>query len=737
MTAEEEVIILARLAGKSQFVAGTREMGGAMKELGYETEMAGVAMTHTARRSWLMNQALFTTHRILYGLTIATIGFGVAAFHMGFQFNSAMQTARVALQDVFPSAQALNDELDYLFNFTKYTPFQFKDVTIAFRQLYAAFQPLGISVDDTNATIKAMVDALAYAGKTTPGNLNRVAVALQHMAYQGHLTGYTVNQLARDGLPIFAILNKELGLTGEQIHKIGTLGIPTNVILQKMIDYINRTPGFQNAAYRQATQTLTGIFTTFKDNIGQLFGYIETQPFVGAQNFFNRFNGFIGDLTDKIKSGQIRSVQALLVDMFGPGAGAIWHQIATDFQMLWHAVAQIIVGFVQFKPLWIAFYAGLVLIHGILIVLNPLLDHMNIVLSIIIPLYVTYKVTTWYLVAALKAQAFWTAVNTAELKDLTFAQWLARASLYAYYFTLGRVILLMKSFRVVAATYTAAMILMAQDSWLFNFALKAYYFTLGRILLLSAAIKLFAARYVTAIVLMTINSRAFALATRAMALAQIFLRAALYQTARAFIVMTLAMLANPVGLIIAAVVLLVGGLVILYFKWKWFHNLVNDTWHFIMQNAPYVAAALTLAFGPLGAILASMILIIKYWREIKNFGQKHVVDPIRHPLRSIQDDQKHKGSFWNALITPPFSFASGGTMPWSDFAWVGEHGPELALLPGGTRVLNAGESAQYRRPGGPPGGGGSKQPLVIQLVLKQRVLEEVMVEIEGDRLARA
>jgi len=151
------------------------------------------------KRSYLMNQALFTVRRMLYGTTLAFVAAGAMAFKWGFQFNSAMQQARVALAPVFGSTKALNKELDYLFNFTKYTPFQFKDVTSAFRMLYAAFHPLGISVATTNLTIKSLTDSLSYAGKTAPGQLNRAALALQHMAYQGHLTGYAVNQLSRDG----------------------------------------------------------------------------------------------------------------------------------------------------------------------------------------------------------------------------------------------------------------------------------------------------------------------------------------------------------------------------------------------------------------------------------------------------------------------------------------------------------------------------------------------------------
>lgn len=83
-----------------------------------------------------------------------------------------------------------------------------------------------------------------------------------------------------------------------------------------------------------------------------------------------------------------------------------------------------------------------------------------------------------------------------------------------------------------------------------------------------------------------------------------------------------AMMANPIGLIIAAVAALVAGFVLLYTKVDWFREAVDAAvqavwsalqwlWDWISNNWPLLLAILT---GPFGLAVAA---IVKYWDEIK------------------------------------------------------------------------------------------------------------------------
>ena len=83
-----------------------------------------------------------------------------------------------------------------------------------------------------------------------------------------------------------------------------------------------------------------------------------------------------------------------------------------------------------------------------------------------------------------------------------------------------------------------------------------------------------------------------------------------------------AMMANPIGLIIAAVAALVAGFVLLYTKVDWFRAAVDTAvdailgalkwlWNWISENWPLLLAILT---GPFGLAVAA---IVKYWDQIK------------------------------------------------------------------------------------------------------------------------
>lgn len=68
--------------------------------------------------------------------------------------------------------------------------------------------------------------------------------------------------------------------------------------------------------------------------------------------------------------------------------------------------------------------------------------------------------------------------------------------------------------------------------------------------------------------------------------------------------------------------------------------------------------------------------------------------------------------------------AAAGGGPRSNLTWVGENGPELADLAPGTMVHSAGDSKRMAA----GTGGGSSQPIVIQLVLGTTALGEVIID---------
>jgi tape measure domain-containing protein len=795
MSSVQEVVVLARLAGVPQFLANDEKLIVSQRELALATEETGMAMKRTTDRSWLMNQALFTMRRFTYMGTLALTGAGAAALKMGFDFNNAMQTATVALKPFYSNTEQLNGALNRLWLIAKYTPFQMKDMTLAFRALYPSFRALGISSGQTIDTIQALIDGLSVAGKVSGPALNRVTIALQHMAFQGRLTGITVNQLARDGIPLFAILHKELGISGDQMHKIGQLGIPASVAMQAIIRYMRTTPGYAGAAMRQSRETLIGLWSTFKDNVSRMMGLLEKGAFGGIQsrinNLDNWFNGFFQRF-----SGRSVSLRNVIMYAFGAQGVRFWDQITADLSLVWKIFSGIVRDVTHSRGVWIALYMALVALHEILLPINFAVQHFGWLITVLIPLLVAWKATTILMNAQLTKQVFLEALATKRTGELTFAQFLARASLYAYYFMLGRVIRLTVAWTAAQSIWsvlTTGGIKGATREWtvMEKAMLRVRY----------AWYALKTGEWVRAI--MQVRVAIGLLTTSLIEMIPVMLRV---QIAAA---VTWIVLGGPIVWIIAAVVALIAVFTLLYFKVKWFHDAVNAVAKFFWDH-PILLNLIPIIGQLLFAVRIAWYFKDSWMRWIHDVGHAFVWlwgqmvkgfmwmwNTLRGFFRWLNGVSKPLGFalaypfkyllnvaevvfnwimgkinwVWSKIAwlgrqaskIPGLHFVAkylfgvqlqeGGVMRQPGMALVGERGPELLLLPSGAgvlplpttmtdRYLGAGQH-QTGAPKAAFSAGqrgaqdwGADRPLVIQLVLNKKVIEEVTVDKLGARQAR-
>jgi phage-related protein len=187
------------------------------------------------------------------------------------------------------------------------------------------------------------------------------------------------------------------------------------------------------------------------------------------------------------------------------------------------------------------------------------------------------------------------------------------------------------------------------------------------------------------------------LATGIAALIAIVKIATVVQTA-----FNIAMTANPIGLVILALVALGAGLVIAYNKVSWFRDGVNAAFNaikkvvttvvdFVKSHWKTIGTVLLALTGPIGLVIAAFL---KFKDQI--FG---VVDAVIGKIKGIVDavtDVAGKianvasdvgGGIVGAAKSVIPGMAYGGVAPaGGTLALVGERGPELMQLPGGTRV---------------------------------------------------
>lgn len=715
MATADEVVVLARLAGTRKFIVDAGEMSASMKEMGVAADTTGRAFSRTTRHGFLMSQALFTVRRIMFGTTLALLAGGVAVLRLGWSYNSAMQQANVALAGFFPNQVALNDELDRLFQIAKYTPFNFKDITLAFRSMYPPLSKLGISAATVNDTILAVTNGLSVAGRVTPTALNRVAVALQHMAFQGHLTGQTVNQLARDGLNISDVLSKELGITADQMHNIGKMGIPAVAVLKAINHYMLTEPGYKNAALKQSLLTFHGLVTTFTDSLSQIMGIVEKRVFLRLQNRLARLVTFIGHVSDQVKAkgGGLHALIASLNQDLTPGSNAVlkfWNNFAGALDNAWKILSGLIGAFAHSALVMGTLYLVLVSVNTVLSLLYRSMWIWLPLMAMIIPLWIAYKTTLWLAAIAQAVLTFEERLATTATKDLTFVQWLVVASI---------------------AAQTAA-------TWLADAAMTAYIWSSTA----AAAITewLIVSMFALAISIeqmaigAAIGAAATWLADAALTVYTVTTVAAAVATDWLTVSMwalLVAMEANPIVLIITAVVLLVGGLVILYFKWKAFHDAVNATVRFIWNNWPYIAPLIATAFGPIGLLIVMLLTVVKYFREIAQ-AATWAFDKMKNGFDWLAHHIPHLPHVGLPAIHFP-GLASGGTVTSGGLSWVGERGPELMALPSGAQIY---PHQQSIAPQAPWNRSAPRDPIIVQVMLDRKVLAQAVADEQAEAKAR-
>lgn len=256
------------------------------------------------------------------------------------------------------------------------------------------------------------------------------------------------------------------------------------------------------------------------------------------------------------------------------------------------------------------------------------------------------------------------------------------------------------------------------------------------------------------------------IATKAWAAAQVLLNAALT--------------ANPIGLIVVAIVALGVGLVMLYRKSERFRNIVQFIWGWLKRNWPLL---LTIILGPIGAAVAGVIrhwdrvkagviamynVVVQNWEKIKGVVMAGVAvigsylfpmwEPLRAGFKAVMDwviskwngltfkvpgfkmgsgknAVKFAGAVFGTSPLPLVGAANGGVIRQKGSVMVGERGPEIVDLPRSARVIPLPKSERLNM-SNVAGAGGGEITIRVPVMLDGRQITEVVGRHVQNRLAR-
>lgn len=648
LSAGDRVRIFLELHGGPEFRAQADVAAASLGRLEKQNLALNRAFLRTNKSSFLFNQLMFTARRLVFYTTLGTLALIGEVVKLGFSYNSTMQQARVAFSGFLPSAKAVNDELHQLYILAARTPFQFSDIVIATRRIL----PFTHNLKLTNNTVKAILDSLSAIGVLTPAALNRASLALAHMFAIGRLTGQILYQLSRDNIPMQKALQDQYHMTGLQIRQMVASGLVTAQQAARALFKEMQMPGYKNAALNQATKTLQGAWSTFKDILSMASATSTAGIFGGLQSALKRIDINLLARMGTRATVSITDVANAIDSTLSPST----HIIINLFYLFDYALKSTIA----------TLYVFIKAIQILLIPLNTLgslfginkmaMKTLGVVLGILVGLSGIY--ITRLMVITLWTDALRISTLLLGKAMILYEIWVLRAE-YAQLLlqvAMGVGVVLMGAFTVATGLALTALDLLAGG--FFNLAIAIY--------------------------------------------------------------------ATP---IIGWALLLVGGLITLYFTWTRFHNAVNDLFSYIYRNKWVMAGALTIAFGPIGAVLAAIVILIAKWKELK-----HLMSGGSTQAKLIQGPPPKGTSSWHGLFPTSLhgiipGFATGGTMPHSGLAMVGEHGREIVNLPRGATVTPIGDAVDRV---------GSLNITVVPqgIYLNGKQIGQVVADVKTDKAAR-
>ena len=198
----------------------------------------------------------------IIGTGIAAGTASVAFVGWGIKLAAASERAQTAFETMLKSSTLAKKMMDDIRAFAASTPFQQMDLIGAAQRLLA----FGSAADDIMPQLQMLGDLAAGSG----ARINDLVGIYGKVNAIGKASLENINQLAERGIPIYATLKEQLGLTGEELRKFISSGKVTaevyNQALQSMID----KGGIFFGSMVKQSKTLSGLWSTLKDNVAQL-----------------------------------------------------------------------------------------------------------------------------------------------------------------------------------------------------------------------------------------------------------------------------------------------------------------------------------------------------------------------------------------------------------------------------------------------------------------------------------
>lgn len=174
-----------------------------------------------------------------------------------------IETMEVAFESMLGSQEKAKAMTKELIDFTARTPFQLDGVSASAKQLLG----FGVQQDQITAKLKVLGDIAA--GANVP--LTDMSAIFGKSMAKGKAMTEELLQMSDRGIPIIAVLGKQLGVSGDKIFDMASKGKISFEILEKALTSMTVKGGIFEDQMAKQSRTLAGLWSTMKDNFGLMF----------------------------------------------------------------------------------------------------------------------------------------------------------------------------------------------------------------------------------------------------------------------------------------------------------------------------------------------------------------------------------------------------------------------------------------------------------------------------------
>lgn len=214
-----------------------------------------------AKSTSVLSNVMGKVGAVAKATAVAVGAAGVATAIFGVKSAADFQQTRIGLENMLGSADKARSLLTDISKFAAETPFEFPELAQATRQLVA----FGFSGDEAFNTMKQLGDVSAAVGAP----INDLAYLMGTLKTQGRAFTIDIRQFAQRGIPIYEYLAKVLKTNEKTISAMieqGKIGFPE---VQKAFQAMTAEGGKFHGTMEKQSKSLSGLFSTLKDNIGQ------------------------------------------------------------------------------------------------------------------------------------------------------------------------------------------------------------------------------------------------------------------------------------------------------------------------------------------------------------------------------------------------------------------------------------------------------------------------------------